>query len=519
MRSALAEQLEDLNRERQAVEERILRAATAEIESWPEARRRRRGYVVAGEEWHEGVIGIVASRLVERFGRPVVLIAGSASGGDWKGSGAPGGSFDLHGGARGLRRAPRALRRPPRRRRPLDPPRERRGLRRGVRRLRRRGARRRRPAPADPDRRDRPRLRARAAALRGARPARALRARQPRDHAARRRLRARGPRHGRRGQAPPLPGQAARPRRRPGDRLRASAPRSTATAASGTTTSPSGCRRTAGTAPSRPSSSSAASSTPTSATRSSAAWFAEQWRRGEAAVDARGAGGVRRARPRGWSEAEPARVGDLPGAARGSRRWRRRPSERPRREQQACGQAKSSASRGGGGTSDRLAFSGRAAVSCLRPRRVPCQAGVNWAMAVLERHQDLVDELLAEVEPYKPDVDRELLTRAFQLSRPPPTTARFAAPGRSSSTTRGGRRRSSPGCRLDEATLAAALLHDTVEDTGIEDRGRPGRVRRGDRQARRGRHQADAGASSRAASTPRPRTTASWSSRWPRTSG
>ena len=93
----LAEQLEDLNRERQAVEERILRAATAEIESWPEPRQRHRGYVVAGEDWHEGVIGIVASRLVERFGRPVVLIAGSASGGDWKGSGRAGGTFDLHG--------------------------------------------------------------------------------------------------------------------------------------------------------------------------------------------------------------------------------------------------------------------------------------------------------------------------------------------------------------------------------------------------------------------------------------
>jgi single-stranded-DNA-specific exonuclease len=95
--AALAEQLEALNRERQAVEERILRAAIAEIEDWPEPRRRHRGYVVAGEDWHEGVIGIVASRLVERYGRPVVLIAGSASGGDWKGSGRAGGSFDLHG--------------------------------------------------------------------------------------------------------------------------------------------------------------------------------------------------------------------------------------------------------------------------------------------------------------------------------------------------------------------------------------------------------------------------------------
>jgi single-stranded-DNA-specific exonuclease len=90
----LAEELEGLNRERQAVEQRIVRAAIDEIESWPEERRRRRGYVVAGEDWHEGGIGIVASRLVERYLRPVVLIAGAE--GAWKGSGRAPGSFDLH---------------------------------------------------------------------------------------------------------------------------------------------------------------------------------------------------------------------------------------------------------------------------------------------------------------------------------------------------------------------------------------------------------------------------------------
>jgi single-stranded-DNA-specific exonuclease len=93
---ALAEELEALNRERQAVEERILREAVAEVESWPEARRRRRGYVVSGEGWHEGVIGIVASRLVERYHRPVVMIAGTD--GDWKGSGRSVPAFDLHAG-------------------------------------------------------------------------------------------------------------------------------------------------------------------------------------------------------------------------------------------------------------------------------------------------------------------------------------------------------------------------------------------------------------------------------------
>src|SRR4051794_33697199 len=92
----LARELEELNRERQAVEERILREAVAEVEGWPEAKRRRRAYVVAGADWHEGVIGIVASRLVERYNRPVVLIAGAEPA--WKGSGRSVGAFDLHGG-------------------------------------------------------------------------------------------------------------------------------------------------------------------------------------------------------------------------------------------------------------------------------------------------------------------------------------------------------------------------------------------------------------------------------------
>jgi len=94
----LAEQLEELNRDRQAVEERILREAVEEIESWPEPQRRHRAYVVAGADWHEGVIGIVASRLVERYARPVVLIAGTE--GDWKGSGRSIPGFDLHDGLR-----------------------------------------------------------------------------------------------------------------------------------------------------------------------------------------------------------------------------------------------------------------------------------------------------------------------------------------------------------------------------------------------------------------------------------
>jgi single-stranded-DNA-specific exonuclease len=91
----LAGELETLNRDRQAVEDRILREALAQVAEWPEAKQRRRGYVLAGEDWHRGVIGIVASRLVERFHRPVVLIAGGEE--EWTGSGRSVPAFDLHG--------------------------------------------------------------------------------------------------------------------------------------------------------------------------------------------------------------------------------------------------------------------------------------------------------------------------------------------------------------------------------------------------------------------------------------
>jgi single-stranded-DNA-specific exonuclease len=93
----LAGELEALNRDRQAVEERILRDAVRQVEEWPEPKRRRLGYVIAGEDWHRGVIGIVASRLVERYHRPVVLVAGGEPGEDWVGSGRSVSAFDLHG--------------------------------------------------------------------------------------------------------------------------------------------------------------------------------------------------------------------------------------------------------------------------------------------------------------------------------------------------------------------------------------------------------------------------------------
>ena len=72
--AAIAQHLEILNRERQQVEEKILNEALAEIDRRPEMLRRKI-LIFAGKGWHRGVIGIVASRLVERFHRPALVVA------------------------------------------------------------------------------------------------------------------------------------------------------------------------------------------------------------------------------------------------------------------------------------------------------------------------------------------------------------------------------------------------------------------------------------------------------------
>jgi single-stranded-DNA-specific exonuclease len=88
----VADELDRANHERRAVETRIRYEAEAQIASLGE----RPAYVLAGEDWHAGVIGIVASRLVEQHRRPVVLIA--LSGDVGKGSGRSIDAFDLLGG-------------------------------------------------------------------------------------------------------------------------------------------------------------------------------------------------------------------------------------------------------------------------------------------------------------------------------------------------------------------------------------------------------------------------------------
>jgi single-stranded-DNA-specific exonuclease len=69
----LATSLDRQNRERQDLEECILEEALARVESEHDLRRDR-AIVLSSPAWHPGVIGIVAARLVERFGRPTALI-------------------------------------------------------------------------------------------------------------------------------------------------------------------------------------------------------------------------------------------------------------------------------------------------------------------------------------------------------------------------------------------------------------------------------------------------------------
>ena len=91
--NAIARELEELNYKRQELDRATLEQARERVlqldldETF--------GIVLADEAWHPGVIGIVASRLVEEFGRPTILIA--LSGDQGKGSGRSISKFDLHG--------------------------------------------------------------------------------------------------------------------------------------------------------------------------------------------------------------------------------------------------------------------------------------------------------------------------------------------------------------------------------------------------------------------------------------
>jgi single-stranded-DNA-specific exonuclease len=89
----LARRLDGLNIERQALDQRILDEALNRLEQEIDLEHNA-SFVLVGDDWHPGVVGIVASRVVERYGRPTFLIAFDGDLG--KGSGRSISRFDLH---------------------------------------------------------------------------------------------------------------------------------------------------------------------------------------------------------------------------------------------------------------------------------------------------------------------------------------------------------------------------------------------------------------------------------------
>ncbi|MEE9276186.1 MAG: single-stranded-DNA-specific exonuclease RecJ, partial [bacterium] len=86
---ACAEKLEEWNRQRRDLQEEALEEAAAQLAEGPPPAERG-AIVLASDRWHPGVIGIVASRLVEEHLRPVILVHFDGEEGKGSGRGAPG---------------------------------------------------------------------------------------------------------------------------------------------------------------------------------------------------------------------------------------------------------------------------------------------------------------------------------------------------------------------------------------------------------------------------------------------
>lgn len=95
----IARELEELNARRQEIDRATLDRARTMAQQMDLSSTY--GIVLAEQGWHPGVVGIVASRIVEEFGRPAVLIA--LDGDEGKGSGRSISAFDLHDGLKQCR--------------------------------------------------------------------------------------------------------------------------------------------------------------------------------------------------------------------------------------------------------------------------------------------------------------------------------------------------------------------------------------------------------------------------------
>lgn len=90
---AIARRLDEYNKKRQIMEKDVLREIVGEIEKGT-VYDKKKAFVFASEKWHPGVIGIVASRLVDQYCRPAILI--SIKEGIGRGSGRSIGDFNIY---------------------------------------------------------------------------------------------------------------------------------------------------------------------------------------------------------------------------------------------------------------------------------------------------------------------------------------------------------------------------------------------------------------------------------------
>lgn len=88
----ITEKLNEYNKKRQEIEKRMFEEAVQKIET--ENIKEKNAIVLGGEDWHHGVIGIVASKITELYYKPSILIC--FEGEDGKGSGRSISGFDLH---------------------------------------------------------------------------------------------------------------------------------------------------------------------------------------------------------------------------------------------------------------------------------------------------------------------------------------------------------------------------------------------------------------------------------------
>ena len=89
----LAFELEELNRQRQHEEKELLAEALSLVEA-DSSLKQKSSLVLASPGWHKGLLGLVASRLVERFNKPTILLTQVEQ--HWEGSGRSFGTFDLY---------------------------------------------------------------------------------------------------------------------------------------------------------------------------------------------------------------------------------------------------------------------------------------------------------------------------------------------------------------------------------------------------------------------------------------